>query len=260
VEYIGIAEAIETQGLRLVLTAGVPGPWSEAAKSVFYVKKIPYAPVRQTGGQPNDELRDWTGYDNAPQAVYEDERPRIGWSEILFLAERLAPTPALVPADPRERVAMFGLMHEIASEMGFAWCRRLQLFHPILQLPEGAAPAQLVESVSRMARKYGYSPEQAAVADARVIEILELLSSVLREQKQGGSDFFVGTSLSAVDIYWATFAAMVAPLPPEQCPMDDMMRGSYTVTDEKILAAAHPILLEHRDRIYRDYLELPLRF
>jgi glutathione S-transferase len=111
-----------------------------------------------------------------------------------------------------------------------------------------------------MARKYGYSAEQAAVADARVIEILELLSSVLREQGERGSDFFVGTSLSAVDIYWATFAAMIAPLPPEQCPMDDMMRGSYTLTDPKTLAAADPALLEHRDRIYRDYLELPLRF
>ena len=259
-DYIDIAEARDRKGLRLVLTAGVPGPWGEAAKGVFHVKKIPYAPVRQDGGQPNDELRSWTGYDNAPQAVYENERPRIGWSEILFLAERLEPTPSLVPSDPRERATMFGLMHELASEMGFAWCRRLQLFHPILQLPEGTAPAALTDSISRMARKYGYSPDQAAVADRRVLEILELLSSVLREQKERGSDFFVSTTLSAVDIYWATFAAMVDPLPPEQCPMDDAMRGAYTVTDEKTLAAVDPILLEHRDRTYRDYLELPLRF
>jgi len=259
-DYITVDEARRRGGLRLVLTAGVPGPWGEAAKGVFHVKKIPYVPVRQDGGQPNDDLRAWTGHDNAPQAVYEGERPRIRVSEIVLLAERLEPSPPLVPSDPSDRVAMWGLLHEIAGEMGFAWCRRLQLFHPILQLPEGTAPAALVESISRMAAKYGYAPEAAAAADARVIEILGLLSQRLREQRERGSEFLVADALSAADVYWATFAAMLRPLPPEQCPMNDLMRGSYTVTDERTLAAADPLLLEHRDRIYRDWLELPLRF
>ncbi len=259
-EFIGIEEAKERTGLRLVLTAGVPGPFGEAAKGVFHVKKIPYTPVRQDAGQANDELRAWTGYDNAPQAVYESERPRTTAAEILFLAERLEPNPPLIPRDPRERATMFGLLHEIGSEMGFAWCRRLQLFHPILSLPAGAAPAPLLESVSRMAAKYGYSAEQAAISDRRVVEILGLLSEILRGQRDRESDFFVGETLTAVDLYWATFAAMLEPLPPEQCPMDDMLRGGYTLTDETALAAADPLLLEHRDRIYRDYLELPLQF
>ena len=258
--YIEVAEAKKQRGLRLVLTAGVPGPWGEAAKSLFHLKKIPYVAVSQEGGGPNDALREWTGFDNAPQVVYDDERPRIRVSEILLLAERLEPNPRLVPIDPRERVAMFGLLHEIGGEMGFAWCRRLQLFHPILQLPEGAAPAPLVESVSRMAAKYGYSPEAAAAADDRVVEILRLLSDVRREQQERGSDFLVGDALSAADIYWATFAAMIQPLEPEQCPMSDLLRGSYTLTDDRALAAADPLLLEHRDRIYRDYLELPMHF
>ncbi len=259
-DYIDVAEAAGNTGLRLVLTAGVPGPWGEAAKGVFDVKKISYTAVRQEGGQQNDELRAWTGYDNAPQVVYKNERPRIGWSEILFLAERLESTPALVPADPRARASMFGLLHEIASEMGFAWCRRLQLFRPILELPAGAAPAALVESVSRMAAKYGYSAERAAIADVRVVEILELLSETLRDQRDRGSDFLVADALSAVDIYWATFAAMIEPLPPDQCPMDDMLRGAYTIKDAKTLTAADPILLEHRDRIYENHLKLPLDF
>lgn len=260
IEFIGIEEAKGLPGLRLVLTAGVPGPWGEAAKGILHVKKIEYTPVRQDGGQANDDLRAWTGYDNAPQAIYENERPRISVSEILFLAERLEPSPPLIPNDPRERATMFGLLHELGGEMGFAWCRRLQLFHPILSLPEGAAPAPLVESVSRMAAKYGYSPEQAAVADRRVVEILGLLSETLREQRDLESGFFVGNRLSAVDIYWATFAAMLEPLPPEQCPMEDMLRGAYTLRDENALAVADPLLLEHRDRIYREHLELPLRF
>jgi glutathione S-transferase len=259
-DYIDVGEARKQSGLRLVLTTGVPGPWGEAAKGLFHVKRIPYAAVRQDGGQPNYELRAWTGFDNAPQAVYENERPRIGWSEIIFLAERLEPSPALVPADPRKRSTMFGLLHEIAGEMGFAWCRRLQLFRPILELPEGAAPAPLVESVARMAAKYGYSGELAERADARVIEILTLLGDTLRAQHERGSDFLVGDALSAVDIYWATFAAMIEPLPKEQCPMEDMLRGAYTVTDTETLEAADPVLLEHRDRMYRDHLQLPLDF
>ncbi len=259
-EYVEVAEARKRGGLRLVLTAGVPGPWGEAAKGVLHVKRIPYTAVRQKGGQVNDELRAWTGYDNAPQAVYEDERARIGWSEILFLAERLAPNPSLIPSDPHQRVLMFGLLHEIAGEMGFAWCRRLQIFHPILQLPEGAVPAALRDSVGRMAAKYGYTAEAAAAASVRVVEILEVLSQTLRAQRERGSGFLVGDALSAADVYWATFAAMLEPLPPDVCPMDEMMRRSYTLRDEEALEAADPILLDHRDRIYRDYLELPLSF
>ena len=99
-EYISVDEARKMSGLRLVLSPGVPGPWSEAAKGIFHVKGIAYVRVRQDGGQPNDTLREWTGYDNAPLAIYEDEPARGGWAEIVLLAERLAPTPRLLPADP----------------------------------------------------------------------------------------------------------------------------------------------------------------
>jgi len=258
--YADAEEARGLPGLRLVLTEGVPGPWSEAAKGVFHVKQIPYVAVRQAGGQPNDALRDWTGFANAPQAVLDDEPARIDIPEILFLAERLAPEPSLIPSDPRDRMTLFGLLHELGGEMGFAWCRRLQLLHPILQLPEGAAPAALVESVSRLGDRYGYSPEAAAAADRRVVEILQMFSSILHEQQERGSEYLVGQCLSAADIYWATFAAMIQPLPAEQCPMPDMLRGGYTLTHEEALAAVDPILLEHRDRMYRDWLPLPLDF
>ena len=255
-DYVDVEEARGLGGLRLVLTAGVPGPWGEAAKGVFHVKKIPYVAVRQTGGMPNEALRAWTGFDNAPQAVYDEEPARTRWSEILFLAERLEPTPSLIPGDPRERAWLFGLLHELAGELGFAWCRRLQLLHPILASAGSAAPAP----IARLAKKYGYSAEQAALADRRVIDILTLLSDTLKQQRDRGSDFFVGNALSGMDIYWATFAAMVSPLPAEQCAMDDFMRAGYTLADPQGLAAADPILLEHRDRIYRDHLVLPLDF
>ena len=122
-EYLDPEAARDLPGLRLVLTAGVPGPWGEAAKSIFHVKKIDYVPVRQDGGMANEALEAWTGQTNAPQAVLDDEPARSGWAAILLLAERLAPEPRLVPQDRRERALCFGLSHELCGEDGLAWKR-----------------------------------------------------------------------------------------------------------------------------------------
>ena len=42
--------------------------------------------------------------------------------------------------------------------------------------------------------------------------------------------------------------------------MNPGLRAGYTLTDPEVRKAAHPLLLEHRDRIYRDWLVLPLDF
>src|SRR4051812_22037721 len=102
-DYLSVEDAMKRDGVRLVLTAGVPGPWGEAAKNIFHVKALTYAPVAQHAGMPNDELVGWTGCANAPVAIYNDEAPRSGWSEILMLAERLAAEPRLIPDDSEER-------------------------------------------------------------------------------------------------------------------------------------------------------------
>ena len=67
-DWVDVAQARGLPGLRLVLTAGVPGPWGEAAKGLFFAKGISYTRVRQALGEANAELRAWTGFDNAPQA------------------------------------------------------------------------------------------------------------------------------------------------------------------------------------------------
>jgi glutathione S-transferase len=128
--YVSVEEAIPMRGLRLVLTRGVPGPWGEAAKAILHVKKIPYAKVAQVAGENDAALVRWTGAANAPTAMYDDERPRSDRHAILFLAERLAPNPPLLPSDPDERALCYGLSHEIAGELGFGWCRRLMLLEP----------------------------------------------------------------------------------------------------------------------------------
>jgi glutathione S-transferase len=253
-----VEQARELPGLRLVLTTGVPGPWGESAKGFFQVKKVPFHRVAQQAGQPNQALYEWTGCRNAPVAVYEGQPSRSGWAEILFLAERIAPEPALIPEDPVERALMFGLAHEICGEQGFGWSRRLMLLHGVLaRLP--ADPPPSFDLPVELGRRYGYSPGAAERASARVAQILELLSSRLRDQRARGSHFFVGERLSALDIQWAAFAAMVEPLPEALCPMNPMMRAGYTLSDQSVRAHCDPILLEHRDLIYQRYLELPVQ-
>lgn len=257
-ERVDIQTARKLPGLRMVLTSGVPGPWGEAAKGLLHAKGISYARVDQAGGMPNDELIAWTGHANAPQAIYQNERPRIGWSELIFLAERLAPDPPLIPRDPELRLEMFGLIHEIAAENGFGWSRRLMMLHQGLQLPADVmGPMRAV--FERLGNSYGYTPEAGEAAPKRVEDILGLLSARLDAQQARGSGFLIGDALSAADIYWAAFAALVEPLAAEQCAMNEGLRGTYTMSDPVLRKAASPSLLEHRDRVYRAHMELPIQ-
>jgi len=123
-DYQDIATAQAGSGLRLVLTAGVPGPWSEAAKACFKLRDVDFMPVAQVGGGENPELVEWTRHRNAPIALYNDEAPRVRWLEIVELAERLGSGDSLLPEDINERMQVVGLVNEIAGEAGLAWFGR----------------------------------------------------------------------------------------------------------------------------------------
>jgi glutathione S-transferase len=260
VKYATLEEARKMSGLRLILGANaVPGPWREACKGIFHVKKIPYTPVASAGADSSQrELIEWTAQASAPVAIWNDERPRSTWIEQLYLAERLQPNPALIPADAEERISMFGIINEICGENGFAWCKRLMMIHSTLSNPTADPATQ--RFWKHLGGKYVYSEEAAAAAPARMIEVLGFLTLRLERQKAKGSKFFIGDRLTALDIYWATFAGLVHPMPPELCPMASAFRGFYTERNPTITAAISPILLGHRDFIYREYLELPIVF
>ena len=53
-------------------------------------------------------------------------------------------------------------------------------------------------------------------------------------------------------------AALVAPLPEEVCPMPAMIRQQYESPGPLLGEAVDPLLLEHRDRIYREFMEYPI--
>jgi len=252
-EWIDVATARALPGLRLVLSAGVPGPWGEAAKGIFHAKGIPFARVAQRLDGDNDALRAWTGRDDAPIAIWNDEKPRDGWIEIAMLAERIAPEPRLIPDSVGDRALVFGMGRELCGEQGLGWCRRLMLVHQLMQ----AAPELPITRY--LASRYGYDVKRAEAAPQRVVAILQAFSTRLASQREGGRRYLVGDALSALDIWWAGFAAMIEPLPPELCPMRSDTRAAYAVRDPAILAATDHAVLEHRDFVYREHLELPVR-
>jgi glutathione S-transferase len=252
-DYVEVKDAIDLPGLRLVLTAGVPGPWGEAAKAILHVKGIAYTPVRQQAGEESALLQRWTGQNGAPAAMYERERPRTGWAEILLLAERLAPQPRLVPSDPGLRALMFGLSYELCGEEGLGWSRRLMIFDAFMR-------DKPIDPSDRLAWKYGYSPAGADAAVIRVRDITSLFAERLRGQRTRGSRFLVGDELTAADLYWAAFATMLVPLPPEQCPIPEFMRPLYELSRHPSGLSCDSVLIDHRDFIVETYLRLPMDF
>ncbi len=251
-EYKTVAEARHVSGLRLALSAGTCGPWGEAAKAVFKLRNVPFVPVRQHIMQANEELVEWTGFRNAPVAIYNDEPGVAGWIEILMLAERLGSGPSLLPDDEVDRMLALGISTEICSPGGFGWERRLSMMNP--DRPPPAAGNDV------MSRAYGIRPGVVEPATKRVIAILGGLARQLHAQKAKGSPYFVGDRISAPDIYWACFSQLVGPLPEELCPMGPDMRQVYSYITPEISAAVDPILMEHRNRIWENHIGLPLDF
>jgi glutathione S-transferase len=255
VEFVEPEEAKRRGGLRLVVVPGVPSPWGEAAKGILHVKRIPFVAVRLNSADP--ALVAWIRQDSAPVAMYEDEAPRGGWAEILLLAERLAPEPRLVPADPGQRAELFGLGHEICGEMGLGWCRRLEGVAAGL---EGDGSRGFARPVAQyLGPKYGYRLGIGPEAHRRVLDVLGLLAARLREQQRKGSEYYLGDALTALDVYSATFMALFKPLPPDQCPIPELLRSAFESVDEDTARALDPILIDHRDRVYARHLELPLK-
>ena len=250
--YISLDEAIAAKGLRMVVVGGVPSPWGEAAKGILHIECVDWSAVRLV--YDDERLLSWAGQRGGPVAVYDDEPPRAGWKEILLLAERLAPRPSLLPQDPATREQVLGLAETICGEGGLSWTRRLQLVHVGQQSAAGFAG----RVGAYLGKKYGYSTEAGDGATDRVVVLLGQLAERLKAQQAAGSRYFVGESLTAVDVYAATALALFRPLPESQCAMDPKTRASLETRDDATDAALDPVLFAHRDRMYAEHLELPL--
>ncbi len=253
-DYLTVEEAREAPGLRLVLTAGVPGPWGESAKAILAYKNIPFSPVFQEGGGANEALQEWTGQSSAPVAVLDGQPAVSHWLDLLHLAERLAPEPALIPEEAGQRAEGLGLSALIAGVDGIGWNRRVQILDPLVRLEE------VPEPMARIAGKYACTPEAMPIATQRLATACAYLDSVLQCQEAAGSPYFVGDSVTAADIYWANFAAMFKPLPHELNPMPDYLRASYAGAPAETMAGFTERLEAHRDHMYNTHIALPLDF
>jgi glutathione S-transferase len=251
-EYVTPEEALPRRGLRMVVVGKVPSPWGESAKGIFHLKRIDFAAVRLV--YDSEVLKSWAGQLSGPVALYDDEPPRSGWAEILMLAERLAPEPALLPADPHERAAALLLAEDFCGQRGLGWNRRLQMVHAG-RTESGGFSSRVAEYLGG---KYGYDPAKSAQNQARVIELLAKFAGVLRARRAAGESYYLGRELSAVDVYSAAFMAFFKPLPPQLCDMHPGLRSAFEWLDPPTAAALDPILLEHRDLVYARHLQLPL--
>jgi glutathione S-transferase len=109
-----------------------------------------------------------------------------------------------------------------------------------------------------LGKKYGYTPSAGAAATQRVVALLALFAERLRDQRARGSRYLVGERVSAADIYCAVSMAMFRPLASDVCAMDERTRAVFETPDALTDAALEPVLLEHRDMLYAEHLELPL--
>lgn len=249
--FVTLDEARATRGLRLVVLEGVPSPWSETAKGCFDMKGIDYVAVKLT---PRDtETRVWTGHQNAPVALYEDEPPRANWKDIVNLAERIAPTPRLVPEEGAAREEFWRVGDELLSANGLAWCLRLVLIHEGIA-SEGARGFPL-RAAQYLAPKYGYTPESIRPARGRIVAVLEALARRLSD----GRRYLMGAAPMAVDIAVASTLGLMVPLPEASCPMLPAFRRAYETLAPELRATIAPALIAHRDFMYAHHLTLPVR-
>ena len=252
-EWLTLREGLAATGLRIAPVRGVPSPWSELCRALFHVKHIPFALISARDPQLGlSELKAATAQESLPVVFWSSERPRAGWLEQLSLAERLADRPKLLPESPRERAFVIGFLSELCAEGGFGWHRRLLLIERMLTESGYGERERAIGHY--LADKYGYT--SASLVESRYrCESIVAAFAALDITAEG---FFAGTSLSALDLGWAAFAALIQPLPHDLCPMNALWRDLYTWTPAQSAPDAVAALLAHRDRIYRDWLELPV--
>ncbi|MEO6777344.1 MAG: glutathione S-transferase C-terminal domain-containing protein [Kofleriaceae bacterium] len=248
-EFVETAAAREASGVRMVVSAVVPSPWSEAAKGVFRLAKLPVLAVR---AMPRDQaLVEWTGVDNVPVVLHGKEPARTSWSQIVGLAARLAPGTVL-PADPMVRAEAMGLIELIAGEDGLGWNGRLAMIEASLASDGARGFAPPVAAY--LAKRYGYSAAIAQGLRARVMAQLATLAARL-----GARAYFGGEHPNAVDAYLATFLTPLVALTEADCPrLAPPLRTAFAAAAEAFGALVAPELLAVRTRMFAHHLPFPI--
>jgi len=251
VEYVDLSRARDARGIRIITSAAVPSPWSEAAKGLFVVGKLPALVVAKRRG--DTEIQQWTGIDNVPIVLHNDEPARTNWAAIVALAARLAGSDVLLPATPGGRAEAFGLLELMAGEDGLGWTSRLAMIHTSLE-SSGARGFPMPIAVF-LANRYGYA------ATLTVDELRRRFAgqlAVLRERLT--TTYFGGERPSAVDVYLATFLTPLGPIDDSICPqMTPALRQTFGTAAELLGDLVPSELWALHARMVEEHLPRPIR-
>ncbi len=264
-----VAQARGAPGLRVTDSPHWANWWAQSLRAILHVKKIPYQkvlhpPFSDKNPEAQRELFAWTAQTSAPVMAYNDGSRRgdvvkSDWLNQLLLAEQIGPEPALIPREGRARVAMFGLANEIMSPQGLMWNGRLALGELNALDPSRMSAKQrdFFAPGEPLGGKYSHNAKTDSPLE-NMKACLRLLDEQLRENQRRGGSFFVGDALSALDIYWAFASNFVRILGREELPIMRFNRAMYPALNEALGESASPRLLEHRERVFREFLELPV--
>lgn len=256
----GVKTAKKTSAVCLVLTENVCNPFCETIKSIFRYKNIPFIGINQ------NDVKDgaYTGNVTAPQAIWENVAPRITNLEILIEAENRHPNPRLLPNDGMDRALCLGLCQEIGGPYGF--CYHVRSFRMLETWGLPYKTSGDASNVGSMGYKYGATDEVYDNAPQRMVNILNVLSKQLHKQlKENDSHYYIGNQVTAVDIYSAWAMAMVSPefydCEGTIAPIPFFQKYTWSAENyvgtkwEQTFNAVDPILLQHRDMMFKNHLQ-----
>ncbi|HEY5944044.1 MAG TPA: hypothetical protein VIV40_01065 [Kofleriaceae bacterium] len=250
-EYVDLATARAARGTRIVTSAIVASPWSEAVKGIFNVMNLP-ALVTARGRDATDVIA-WTGIDNVPIVLHDDDPIRTSWAAIVGLAARLAGPDRVVPTEPAQRAEVMGLLELIAGENGLGWNARLAMIATSFE-HEGKRGFTL-GIASYLAKRYGWTP---AVTANDLRERVALQLRVL--DRHLAAEYFGGARPSALDVYAATFLTALTQLDDTTCPqMHAASRAAFGTAAELLADLVPAKLWTHRSMMFERHLELPIR-
>lgn len=252
--WLTLEQALLSPGLRVApVRAGLPSPWSEFVRACFHVKRVPFALVdAREADRSLSSIKTLTGQESLPVVFWNDERPRSNWLEQLLLTERISPQPRLLPENPLERARIVGLIAELCSETGFGWHRRVMMIERLLTEPAFGERERAIGQY--LAKKYRHNTDSVEQSTQHCEAVVATFASL----RTASHEYLSGSSLTALDLAWAAFAALIQPLPEDLCPMQPLWRDLYTWTPTTISRDTVEDLLTFRGRIYRDWLPLPV--
>jgi glutathione S-transferase len=249
-----LEQALGVPGLRVApVRGGLPSPWSEFVRACFHVNRIPYQLVDARDAERGlAPVKTLTGQETLPVVLWNDERPRANWLEQLMLAERISQQPRLLPADPLERARVVGLIAELCSESGFGWHRRVMMIARLLSEPAFGERERGIGQY--LAKKYRHDTDSAQASTKHCEAVVATFAGL----QAGGNHYLLGSNLTALDLAWAAFAALIQPLPEDLCPMRPLWRDLYTWVPSETPRGGVDGLLAFRERVYREWLPLPV--